>query len=131
DAPETESVRPCEQRGRQRPQHATEGEAREDRVVHYRERSRRLDAHELLGERFARGTDETIAAAAVLLAGEADLAPAREPARARVEGPRHALAGGPDAEGELERRGGPPPGAPPPPARPAPEQHPPPPPSPA
>src|SRR5215470_17962285 len=104
DAPETESVRPCEQRGRQRPQHAAEGEAREDRVVHYRERSRSLDAHELLGERLARGANEAIAAAAVLLAGEADLAPAREPARAHVEGPRHTLAGGPDAEGEVRRR---------------------------
>src|SRR5215470_460302 len=104
DAPETKSVRPLEQRGRERPQHAAKGEAREDRVVHYRERSRRLDAHELLGERLARGADEEIAAAAVLLAGEADLAPAREPARARVEGPRHTLAGGPDAEGELEGR---------------------------
>src|SRR5262249_2745316 len=118
-APETASARRCEQRGRQRPQHAAEGEAREDRVVHDRERSRRLDAHELLAERLARGADEAIAAAAVLLAGEADLAPAREPARARVEGPRHTLAGGPPA------RGGPrPPGrAPGPRPRPPPRPH--------
>src|SRR5262249_2416011 len=84
DTPETESVRPCEQRGRQRPQHAAGGEAREDRVAPHGGRSRRLAAHELLGEGLARGADEAIAAAAVLLAGEADLAPAREPARACV-----------------------------------------------
>src|SRR5262249_58155986 len=49
------------------------------------------------------GADETIAAAPILLAGEAEYPPAREPARARVERPRHTLAGRPDAEGETER----------------------------
>src|SRR5215471_3139208 len=69
----------------------------------HRDGSCRLDTRELRAERCSGGGDETIAAAPILLAGEAEYPPAREPARARVERPRHTLAGRPDAEGETER----------------------------
>src|SRR5262245_35997418 len=109
DAPEAEGMRPVEERGRQGAQHAREGEAGENRVVHHGERGRRVvDTGELRGElrgkRRGNGANEAIAAAAILLPRETELAPAWKPARAGMERPRHALPGGADAEREIERR---------------------------
>src|SRR5262245_18813022 len=105
DAREAEGMRPVEERGRQGAQHAREGETGENRVVHHGERGRRVvDTGELRGKRRGNGANEAIAAAAILLPRETELASARKPARARVERPRHALPGGTDAEREIERR---------------------------
>ncbi len=58
-----------------------------------------------LGREIARlGADQPVAAAAVLLAGEADAADAREPARARVQRRGHALPGRADPERQREGR---------------------------
>jgi len=98
-------MRPVEERGRQGAQHAREGETGENRVVHHGERGRRVvDTGELRGKRRGNGANEAIAAAAILLPRETELAPAWKPARAGMERPRHALAGRPDTEGEIERR---------------------------
>src|SRR5215831_4540945 len=105
DAPEAEGMRPIEEGRRQGAQHAHEGETGENRVVHHGERSRRIvETGELGGERCGGGADETIAAAPILLPRKTKLAPARKPARARVERSHHALPGGADAEREIERR---------------------------
>jgi hypothetical protein len=90
--------------GGQRAEQRAQRDAREERVVHDGHRRRGLDPGELRGERSPAQRHHGVVAAAVLLAREVDLADRREPARARVDLAGHALAGGPDAQRQRERR---------------------------